>query len=66
MTMTMIRPSQVSETSVARNKRQRRARKVVGYYLFLLPATLFLVIYLVFGMTTCLYLNKAPDTTLDG
>src|SRR5579884_1338628 len=52
---TMATPlSQVPKTPVAHNKRQRRARKVVGYYLFLLPATLFLAVFLLYPICTML------------
>ena len=54
MSMTMIPPSQVPKTSVAHHKRRRRARKVVGYYLFVLPATLFLAIFLLYPICTML------------
>jgi multiple sugar transport system permease protein len=54
VSMTMIPPSQVPKTSVASHKRQRRTRKVVGYYLFLLPATLFLAIFLLYPICTML------------
>lgn len=54
MSMTMIPPSQVPQTPVTHHRRQRRIRKVVGYYLFLLPATLFLAIFLLYPICTML------------
>ncbi len=52
--MTVLPPSQVPKISVAHTKRRRRASKVVGHYLFLLPATLFLVIFLLYPVCTML------------
>ena len=54
MSTTITTPSQVPKTPVTHSKRRRRTDKIVGPYLFFLPATLFLAIFLLYPVCTML------------
>ena len=54
MSTTVTTHPQVPKTSVTQNLKRRRISKKIGPYFFLLPATLFLVIFLLYPVCTML------------
>ena len=54
MSTTVTTHPQVPKTPVTQKLKQRRISKEIGPYLFLLPATLFLVIFLLYPVCTML------------
>src|SRR5690348_11095322 len=54
LSTTVTTPPQVPKTPATRSKGQRRIGRMVGPYLFLLPATLFLAGFLLYPVCTML------------